>query len=62
MLPLLRDKQIWTFGADSPDIDWEAAWKLHLQELPNYNRGGGCCSSRGHNHSQGITVGLGLDT
>lgn len=39
VLPLLRDKQIWTFGADSADIDWEAAWRRRLSQLPDYHRG-----------------------
>lgn len=41
MLPLLRDKEIWTLGADSPDIDWEAMWKRRLRDLPDYKRSGG---------------------
>ena len=41
VLPLLRDRAIWTLGADSPDIDWEATWRHRLQELPDSKRAGG---------------------
>ena len=46
MLPLLRDKDIWTLGSDRPDIDWETTWKGYLRDLPNYSRNGGTTCSK----------------
>ena len=41
VLPLIRDNALWTMGADSMDIDWEAAWKQRLREVPTASMGSG---------------------
>ena len=41
VLPLIRDSALWTMGSDSADIDWEAAWKRRIDQLPGHNKGSG---------------------
>ena len=41
MLPLIRDSALWTMGSDSADIDWEAAWKRRIHQLPGNHKGSG---------------------
>lgn len=41
MLPLIRDSALWTMGTDSADIDWEAAWKRRINQLPGSHKGSG---------------------
>jgi hypothetical protein len=41
VLPLIRDNALWTMGTDSMDINWEAAWKQRLNEVPTASMGSG---------------------
>ena len=48
VLPLIRDGAIWTLGADTADLDWEAMWRNRLAN-DNYQakgRSGSTCVLR----------------
>ena len=41
MLPLIRDSALLTTGTDTADIDWEAFWRRHIEQLPGHQKGSG---------------------